>query len=80
MRRRLHASLYAQTYPGIGLGVVIEWVNHNDGGGSLELVVALPFLTLNAELIVAPRRPRTLTSVPGASRTNPLKIEKGTPQ
>lgn len=56
--RRLSGHVYATTYPGVGLGVVAEWVSHNQRGGALEMVLALPFVTLNAELIVSPPNPR----------------------
>ena len=58
-RGRISAVCYAETYPGIGVGAVAEWVSHHQrGAGTLEVAVVLPFINLKAELIVHPRQVR----------------------
>jgi hypothetical protein len=62
VKRRLSATLYCETYPGIGLGLIGEWVAHHQhrGCGHLEIVLAVPFLTIRTELIVRMADRRTL--------------------
>lgn len=71
--KRFTVQLYAQTYPGIGIGLVSEWVSHNTGRGSgaLETVLALPFLTLNLILTIThpPKKAPHVLAIPTVKPT-----------
>lgn len=54
---RVSVLCYVESYPGVGLGVVAEWVTHHQGRGvgTLEMSVVVLCLMVRAELTVHPR-------------------------
>lgn len=56
--RRISPQVYVETFPGVGVGVVGEWVADAVGGGTFEVTVCLLCVTLNLELWVHPPAPR----------------------
>lgn len=54
--RRPTVQLYATTYPGIGLGLTVEWVGnqYQPGCSEVECVLALPFITFNLNVGLSP--------------------------